>query len=534
LVIDGVEMELHSLDTNEAVFKTAGVLDNESNDMKFFLAEGLPKGYSESIEVALKLDRIPYKIAPNSGSKGGTKITVSMTGVGTDSDIEGATVQAELDGEWTDICEDVTLVEYGKLTCTTFDMVITDSKIRVNIPNGESPESCRNDVDSTLCMYKQELTAESPEVTKATVVGGNGLANKIEFEGVNFDKVQVGMVPHGEYRGVKADTQEASDITAAKIIVTFLKGVPAPITLDDGQKPKLVFKNDDGAEITAHFSTSFEFVNAPVLVIDENATPASMKCSFAGCDYTLTAPGLGAILAGTEDSKIEVCGNPCIFDAEKSDALLAVCNLPPMITQTSVKDYNLAKPAVLEGAWVDGTGSEEQLAKLNDGINTVDYDDDSNPCSFEFESAREGYLYAINEARFFINGFDSQMEHVNNLKFQGKSKEGTWFNIWEVDSGIHKGWNSMEFDHLVKTFRFIGYTRDACRVGEVQVKGIEVYESEGSTVTCSPTLTVGEDKQGIPSEVVYSADATPVLTSMSKRFGTVLGGDVIEFTGTNL
>jgi imidazole glycerol phosphate synthase subunit HisF len=61
-----------------------------------------------------------------------------------------------------------------------------------------------------------------------------------------------------------------------------------------------------------------------------------------------------------------------------------------------------------------------------------------------------------------------------------------------------------------------------------------VFDAAGPSVTCSPTLTIGADKLDIPSEVVYSADTTPVLTSMSKRFGTVLGGDVIEFTGTNL
>ena len=188
---------------------------------------------------------------------------------------------------------------------------------------------------------------------------------------------------------------------------------------------------------------------------------------------------------------------------------------------------------MLQGAWVQGSGSEEQLAKLNDGINTVDYQDSSNTCSFEFESAKAGYMYAINEVRFFINGFDTTMEHVNNLVFQGY-QDDEWIDIWTVDSGIHKGWNSKEIEHLVKTFRFVGNGRNSCRVGEVQVKGIEVYESPDSSVTCSPTLTIGADTQTLPSEVVYRADTTPVLTSMNKRFGTVLGGDVIEFTGTNL
>jgi hypothetical protein len=43
-----------------------------------------------------------------------------------------------------------------------------------------------------------------------------------------------------------------------------------------------------------------------------------------------------------------------------------------MISHYSVENYEIAKPAVLEGVWT-GSGSDEELAKLDDGINTVDY-----------------------------------------------------------------------------------------------------------------------------------------------------------------
>jgi hypothetical protein len=38
------------------------------------------------------------------------------------------------------------------------------------------------------------------------------------------------------------------------------------------------------------------------------------------------------------------------------------------------------------------------------------------------------------------------MEHVNNLVVEGLNRQGIWLNIWEIDSGIHKGWNSKDFD----------------------------------------------------------------------------------------
>ena len=61
-----------------------------------------------------------------------------------------------------------------------------------------------------------------------------------------------------------------------------------------------------------------------------------------------------------------------------------------------------------------------------------------------------------------------------------------------MDSGIHKGWNSFDFENTrVKTFRFVGKEKNSCRVGEVEVKGIEVFDSPDGEVSCTPKLTIG-------------------------------------------
>ena len=121
MTVDGVAMTLLSLTDTEAKFATSGVLDFVSNDIQVIFAEGLPRGYNAAIEGQhLQLDQKSYKITPNSGAVGGTKITVSITAVGTESDLSEATVQAQISGEWVDICDDITLVKYGTLSCTTF------------------------------------------------------------------------------------------------------------------------------------------------------------------------------------------------------------------------------------------------------------------------------------------------------------------------------------------------------------------------------------------------------------------------------
>jgi hypothetical protein len=222
-----------------------------------------------------------------------------------------------------------------------------------------------------------------------------------------------------------------------------------------------------------------------------------------------------------------------VFDAEKSGAGQATCTLEPLVSKYSVDNYALAKPAVLKGTW-EGSADQAQLDKLNDGINTIDYEVSGNSCSFQFQDAREGYMYAISEVRFFINGLDRNMPHVNNLDFEVTTDGSNWSNVWSVDSGIHKGWNSMNIDEVAKSFRFVGSQSGACKVGEIQVTGIEVYNSgDANEVSCTPKLTIGAESQNLSSNIKYSSESTPVLTSMSKRFATVLGGDEIVFTGTD-
>ena len=89
----------------------------------------------------------------------------------------------------------------------------------------------------------------------------------------------------------------------------------------------------------------------------------------------------------------------------------------------------------------------------------------------------------------------------------------------------------MKLEHSGVSFRFYGRSNGACTVGEVQVKGREVMMSDSVETSCTPKLTIGGVSMNLDSTVTYSAEFTPILTSMSKRHGSVLGGDIIEFIG---
>jgi hypothetical protein len=463
MTVDGVAMTLLSpLENNEARFAVNGILDKSSDNLELYFNEGLPQGYKSVIEEAtLELSPQVFKVTPNTGSAGGTKITLSTAAIGTETDLTGAIVQAEIESTWTKICNDLTLEQYGTLTCTTTAMKVSDRKVRIAFSDGNTSE-CVND-DASLCIFKQESSANTPVVTKATVSGNP--PNMMRFEGTGFTtQVPVSSTPLAYYRGVEAGRNPAaSTYTDTVIEVAFPKGVPVALTADS-VNPTLVFEDGTAAYTAELDNFVFEYAS-PVLAITE--VPSELKCSFAGgCDYVITAPGLTGALQGTEDSSIEVCGNTCTFDAEKSSAAQATCTLEPLVTKYSVDTYKLAKPAVLKGTW-EGSAGQAQLKRLNDGINVIDSKESGNSCEFKFVNAREGYMYSISEVRFFINGLSTNMPHVNNLKFQGSTDGSSWSDIWEVDSGIHKGWNSKNIDEVVKSFRFVGSQSGACRVGEV-------------------------------------------------------------------
>lgn len=63
--------------------------------------------------------------------------------------------------------------------------------------------------------------------------------------------------------------------------------------------------------------------------------------------------------------------------------------------------------------------------------------------------------------------------------------------------------------------------------------GVVAIDSTTSTYQCVPQLVLDGASIALTGTVTYSNAATPLLTSISPRFGTVKGGESITFTGTN-
>jgi len=72
-----------------------------------------------------------------------------------------------------------------------------------------------------------------------------------------------------------------------------------------------------------------------------------------------------------------------------------------------------------------------------------------------------------------------------------------------------------------------------CRFNEAVFTGVEVIDNDKADFECSAELWIrGKSKAWVLKKAKYSGASTPLLTEISPRFGTVVGGTDVVFTGT--
>ena len=110
-----------------------------------------------------------------------------------------------------------------------------------------------------------------------------------------------------------------------------------------------------------------------------------------------------ATINGSSNSYVEVCGRECVLDTDASTPEAAVCTLPYVSTAFSASEYDIVQSGILhDGTWT-GTATEEELAKLIDGVNMIDMSDSTNSnCYFQIQY-KENHVGVLDEVKFFVN-----------------------------------------------------------------------------------------------------------------------------------
>ena len=523
LYIDGERQTSLTAADTVATFTLDSILDESSSDVRVYFADGLPTGYQDVSSITVYPTLL--SISPSVGSFGGTLITV--TGVGFGVNTGDINILHEATNE--EICEETNILGYGQFTCLTKSMEIaaTDNLILVT---STGSYTCGNTLAPEECGFEQ-AEATSPTISGASITS----SSTIEVTGSAFPTADYDVVVI--FMGVESSSAVINDDTS--LVATFDNGIPltaqsaAPSVRfipSDGRR-RLISLVDAGLQIIA--SITGITINNDLALTDSTS---GLTCSYqGGCPYTVTGAGLTASLLDSEENYIDVCGNRCEIDSTSSNADSATCKLPYVSTAYSASNFEIVTQGMIhDGTWT-GTASDEELAKLIDQKNMIDMiDETSTDCYFQIQY-KENHVGVLDEVKFFVNQLIDKSPFDGNFKFQGSDDGVTFDDLWLINKSVHEGWNSLDFEEdsrpSYNIYRFQGATAGSCRVGEVRLHGVESIDSDADSHQCTPKLHLdGEITELNP--VTFDAATTPVLTGMSNRFGSVLGGEEIVFYGT--
>ena len=86
--MDGVELNMLSLEDDIATFEVVELLDTFTSWIEMYFEDGLAIGYPTELSHE-NFDKRLYSISPSIGSAGGTKLTLSTAAIGVNTNLDG-------------------------------------------------------------------------------------------------------------------------------------------------------------------------------------------------------------------------------------------------------------------------------------------------------------------------------------------------------------------------------------------------------------------------------------------------------------
>jgi len=112
---------------------------------------------------------------------------------------------------------------------------------------------------------------------------------------------------------------------------------------------------------------------------------------------------------------------------------------------------------------------------------------------------------------------------------------------------VHEGWNYHKWETVkdqpkYRFYRFqsLKKAENACKFTEIKFTGVEVIDNTDANYKCTPAVTLVSTDEKEENQVIelnpveYQAALTGVINAISPRFGNVVGGEDITFTGKGL
>lgn len=325
IFVDGVKQEVLSISDSEIRVGLDNLPGGEGRrQVDLYFPKGIPGGYEsyqDGVEITPELIGLSHNIAENGiiGSIGGSELEAVVPGVGPAD--EGRYSLATPDG--TDICDSVTIEEYGKLRCnvTAGLEIPSGTELALRVDSG-SISDCQA-LDVTDCNFETATAGAEPSVSGITLSADG---TEITFTGANFPTS--GFTCEGSYAGAVASDCIIDSDGQARLV--FAAG--APSFEEPGTAPLLRFVADD--ETIANNASGSTALANPLVINSVNGN-SNLETSFAGGQtLNIAANGLAEKVALGE-AVVRVCSRECEPDASLSDASNFACRVPAIATTQS-------------------------------------------------------------------------------------------------------------------------------------------------------------------------------------------------------
>jgi hypothetical protein len=314
-------------------------------------------------------------------------------------------------------------------------------------------------------------------------------------------------------------------------------GVPTTTVTDETSVTSLAFTLSSGLENTFYAilpeNGNGRLQNAFALT----TSSTGLSCSFqGGCLYSVSGTeGFTTLLkAAPADNYIKVCERKCTFD-ESSTAGETKCVLPSLPTTYSNTNFEIEPVSENLNSGIYFGADSAKLA-FDGSIYTVPSETSSSGViGMQF---LPGFVGLISQVKYFIGEIPAdRARYVDNVAFEGSLDGETYTELFRADRNVHEGWNYYNWDDSYPQYRFyrfrgLGGLDGPVRINEVVLTGTEVINNEDASYDCVAELVMKGEANVELAKPTYATTHTPVLTSMNPRYGSVVGGESVTFTGT--
>lgn len=265
-----------------------------------------------------------------------------------------------------------------------------------------------------------------------------------------------------------------------------------------------------------------------------NFVANSQQISYNGGSFTISANNLSPA------SYITVGGfRGKILSYSTSAVTYAV---PALVTSSTQSTFGLKEVALIDSSQFtpisDQSAAATNVSVAFDGLTNTYYGSPNAVCYLGLDAGSQQQI-SVSRIRFFPSiDWPNVGKRILQAKFQGSNDNANWNTLATVDQTVHTGWNVLKSIDTApyRYVRFLHNSTSSCNIAEFQIFGI--IFSPLTVALASQTADViyydGFNTKTFAGALEYRQDKTPIVTSVSPRYGDIFGGYTLNLTGTNL